>query len=164
MAGFTVTNKCVDYFLATALTVAPDIRMILFKGTFPAVATLKDIDNVTAAIATTLDECDATNYSPGPTTRHTGNGSVLDPTITWGPIDAANDRFRITAAAPVFTALGGATNNTLVCVGWYIHTGTNDTNNIMLGFDQPASGNLTTSGQNVTFPALQLDITGTTGT
>ena len=64
--AFTVTNKGLDYLLGTAISGSTDIRMIVFKGTVPSVATIRDWDFVSDATASTLDEAAASGYR-GPT-------------------------------------------------------------------------------------------------
>jgi hypothetical protein len=124
----------------------PDLRMIVFKGTVPSTATIKDFNLISDAIATTLDEAAASGY--------TRSNAALDLTITVTE-DDTNDKVTITAPAPVLTSV--AAGETWTCVGYYFRVAGNDTDQ-MLGIDVPTPATLDTNGQNVTLPALLLEL------
>lgn len=153
MAGFTVTNKGMEYLLANAITTSTDVRMIVFKGTVPSSATMKDFDNVNDALASSLDEATAASASWTP-------GRIDPGPLTITPSEVT-DNVIITTPAPVLTAV--TTGETWTAVGFYIEAA-NDTARTLLGVDVPTPTTLTTNGQNVTLPALLLTITGSTGT
>jgi hypothetical protein len=153
--AFTLTNKGTEFLLANAITTATDVRIIVFKGTPPNGATMKDFDNVADAIASTLDEATATSVSWTP--------GRVDPgplTITMSEV---TDNVVITTPAPVLTSV--LTGETWTAVGFYIEpvAGATDTTRTLIGVDIPTPSTLTTNGQNVTLPALLLTITGSTG-
>jgi hypothetical protein len=150
--AFTVTNKGMEYLLANAITASTDVRLIVFKGTVPTGATMKDFDNVADALASSLDEATATSTSWTP--------GRIDP----GPItitaSEALDNIVITTPAPVLVSV--LSGETWTAVGYYIE-GASDAARTLLGVDIPTPSTLTTNGQNVTLPALLLTITGSTG-
>ena len=142
--AFTVTNKWLDYMHTAAISGSTDIRQIVFKGTVPSVATMRDWDFVSDAIASTLDEAAVAGYSRP------------DPTVTYTPSDAS-DNVVISCPATVLTSV--AAGETWTAVGWYVNVGT-DATNVLIGVDVPTPATLVTNGQNVTLPALQLTVTG----
>ena len=141
---FTVTNKWLDYMHGTVISAGTDIRMVVFKGTVPSVATMRDWVFVSDALASSLDEAAASGY-----TRP-------DPTISYTP-STASDNVVISAPAPVLTAV--ATGETWTAVGWYVHVGA-DGANPLIGIDMPTPTTLVTNGEDVTLPALLLTVTG----
>jgi hypothetical protein len=118
--------------------------MIVFKGTVPSVATMRDWDFVADATASTLDEAAASGYSRP------------DLTVSYTPSDAS-DNVVISATAPVLTSV--AAGETWTAVGYFVQTGS-DATATLLGVDVPTPSTLATNGQNVTLPALSLTITG----
>jgi hypothetical protein len=150
--AFTLTNKGTEFLLANAITAATDVRIIVFTGTVPNGATLKDLDNVAEAIATTLNEATATSAS--------WTAGRVDPgPLTITPSEVT-DNVIITTPAAVLTSV--TTGETWTAVGWYIE-GASDTARTLIGVDIPTPSTLTTNGQNVTLPALLLTVTGSTG-
>lgn len=150
--AFTLTNKGTEYLLANAITASTDVRLIVFTGTPPNGATMKDFDNVADAIASTLNEATATSTSWTP-------GRVDPGPLTITPSEAL-DNVVITTPAPVLLAV--TTGETWTAVGFYIEAA-NDTLRTLIGIDIPTPSTLTTNGQNVTLPALLLTVTGSTG-
>jgi hypothetical protein len=150
--AFTVTNKGMEYLLANAITTATDVRLIVFKGTVPSGATMKDFDNVADALASTLDEATATSVSWTP-------GRIDPGPLTITPSETT-DNIVITTPAPVLTAV--TTGETWTACGFYIE-GASDSARTLIGVDVPTPSTLVTNGQNVTLPALLLTITGSTG-
>ena len=150
--AFTVTNKGMEYLLANAFTTSTDVRLIVFTGTPPNGATMKDFDNVADALASALNEATATSVSWTP-------GRVDPGAVTITPSEVT-DSIVITTPAPVLTAV--TTGETWTACGFYIE-GANDTARTLIGVDIPTPSTLTTNGQNVTLPALLLTITGSTG-
>jgi hypothetical protein len=142
--AFTVTNEWLEYATANPVTAATDIRAIVFTGAVPAAATIRDLDTVADALATTLNEAAASGYSRP------------DPTITVTPSDAS-DNLIISCPPPTLTSV--AAGETWTAVGWYVHSGA-DSGNVLIGIDVPTPSTLTTDGENVILPALQLVVTG----
>src|SRR6478752_7553592 len=89
----------------TSLPAASDglVVVLLKSANLEADAPLKDYDNLSLLLAGTSDECDATNYAR----------KVITSGTTFGPPDDTNERVDLDIADQVWTALGGATNNTL---------------------------------------------------
>ena len=143
--AFTVTNQGLEHIVANAISSSTDIRMVVFKGTVPAVATMRDWSFVSDAIASTLDEAAASGYT---------RPDLASVTVT---ASDASDNVTITAAAPVLTSV--ASGETWTCVGYFIQVGA-DTANPLIGIDVPTPSTLATNGQNVTLPALLLTVTG----
>jgi hypothetical protein len=77
------------------------IAVLLKSAGLETDSTLKDYDTLSALLAGTSDEADATNY-----VRKTLTGV----TVT---VDDTNDRVDLDCADITWTALGGATNNTV---------------------------------------------------
>jgi hypothetical protein len=147
--AFTMTTKGVYSLLNTAWasgSTTPDLRMIVFKGTALTTGAIQDLNTIADAIATTLDEATATGY-----TRANAN---LDLTITVTEDDTGN-LASITAPAPTLTSV--ASGETWTCVGYYIRTTGADTD-VLIGIDVPTPSTLATNGQNITLPALLLNV------
>ncbi len=124
------------------------IRMGLMKVQGAAADTqaeVRDLNTVTDLIVTSgCTECDFTNYA-----RKNLSRSVASE-------DDANDRVNLDAADVVWTAAGGATNNTILGAFFYdATTDTNDTTRILLSVDWFASS-LTTNGGDVTYAIADL--------
>ena len=83
-------------------------------------ATMKDVDTITALLAASCTEADFTNY-----VRKT----LASLTVT---VVDGSDVVRVDAADVVFTAAGGATNNTTTDVIIYEDVGGSDTTSIPL--------------------------------
>lgn len=98
---FNAVKGKVSYY--AGLPAANDaLIIVLLKSTgIEADGVLKDYDDLAALLAAANDECDATNY-----VRKT----LTAATIT---VDDTNDRVDIDIADLTWTALGGASNNTI---------------------------------------------------
>ena len=144
-----MTTKGIQTLLAQNITTAaaPDIRMIVFKGTFPAPSAIKDLNTVADAIATTLDEAAASGYSRA--------NAALDLTITVTE-DDTNDKVTITAPAPTLTSV--AAGETWTAVGYYLYNAGADSTKELIGIDVPTPATIDTNGQNVTLPALLIEL------
>ena len=153
--AFTVTNKGMEYLLANAITGSTDVRLIVFTGTVPSGPTMKDFDNVSDALASSLNEATATSVSWTP--------GRVDPGALTVTASEVSDSVVLSTAAPVLTSVAGT--ETWTAVGFYIEptSGASDTTRTLLGVDVPTPSTLTTNGQNVTLPALLLTVTGSTG-
>jgi hypothetical protein len=99
-----------------------------------------DLNTVNDLIVTSgCTECDFTNYARVALTR-----------TNWAE-DDTNDRANAVAAAVVWTAAGGATNNTILGAFFYdATTDTNDTTRLLISVDWFATG-ITTNGGNYTY-------------
>lgn len=87
------------------LPAASDAIIAVLCKTAEADATLADYDDLSALLAGTTDECDATDY-----VRKTITSGI---TIT---VDDANNRTDIDIGDITWTGIGGATNNTLAAL------------------------------------------------
>lgn len=125
----------------TSLPAAADaLVVVLLKATgLQADATLADHDDLSVLLAATNDEADATNYA-----RKVVSASV---TVT---VDDANERVDLDLPDQTWTALGGATNNSigklLICYDNDTAAGT-DSNIIPLTYHDFV---VTTDGSDVT--------------
>jgi hypothetical protein len=120
---------------------ATNCLMLLLKAN-EAEATLRDRDDVAAILASGSTECDATNYA-----RKTG----LTGTIT---VDDTNDRVDVDIPDQTWTALGGASNNTLTKLIIAYQEAAADANRIPLTHHDFA---VTTDGSDVT---VQINASG----
>lgn len=121
------------------------IRMGLLKVQGAAADTaveVADLNTVNDLIVTSgCTECDFTNYARKNLSR-----------TNWAE-DDVNDRAQAVAAAVVWTAAGGATNNTIVGAFFYdATTDTNDTTRQLISVDWFATG-ITTNGGDYTYDA-----------
>jgi hypothetical protein len=91
----------VKYYAELPATNDALILVLLKSSGLEADATLRDYDDLAALLAGTNDEADFTNYA---------RKSITSATIT---VDDTNNRVDIDIADQVYTAAGGATNNTL---------------------------------------------------
>ena len=147
--AFTMTTRGVYTLLNKAWangSTTPDLRMIVFKNAVPAASAIQDFNTIADAIASTLDEAAVTGY-----TRANAN---LDLTITVTEDDSGN-LTSITAPAPVLTSV--AAGETWTCVGYYDRVAGNDTD-VLIGIDVPTPSTISTNGQNVTLPALLINV------
>ena len=108
-------------------------------------AEVRDLNTVNDLIVTSgCTECDFTNYVRKNLTR------------TNAAEDDTNDRVNIDAADVVWTAAGGAVNNTIL--GAFVYdasTDTNDTTRLLISVDWFATG-LPTNGGDVTYAIADL--------
>ena len=144
--AFTVTNHGMLTMLNSAFTSSTDIRMMVFKGTVPGVAAIRDMDFLSELLASSgLLEATASGY-----TRQALSGKAVTKSDT-------TDNVVISASAPVLTAV--ATGETWTGVGYYIE-GASDAARVLLGVDVPTPPTLATNGADVTLPALSITVTG----
>jgi len=124
------------------------VLVLLKAGGLEADAVLKDYDTLADVLAAANDECDFTNYA-----RKTLTDADLGPTA----VDDTNDRREADFADPVWTAAGGASNNSigkfLVCYDSDT-TGGTDANLVPLTAHDCV---ITTNGGDIT---VQLAVTG----
>ena len=108
-------------------------------------AEVADLNTMNDLIVTSgCTECDFTNYARKNLSR------------TNAAEDDANDRVGLDAADIVWTAAGGATNNTILGAAFYdATTDTNDTTRLLISVDWFAAG-LTTNGGDVTYAIADL--------
>lgn len=108
-------------------------------------AEVADLNTVNDLIVTSgCTECDFTNYARKNLSR------------TNAAEDDTNDRVNIDAADVVWTAAGGATNNTILGAFFYdASTDTNDTTRLLISVDWFAAG-LPTNGGDVTYAITDL--------
>lgn len=138
-----VTNKGLYYIANNAISSSTDLRAAVMKGTTPSAATIRDLDDLAAAIATTWDEAAAANYA---------RIDLASVTITESD---ASDNVTITAAAPTINSVGAG--ETWVAICYYIE-GASDAARPLISVDVPASS-IATNGGNITLPAFSLTIT-----
>lgn len=124
------------------------IRMGLMKVQGAAADTaveVADLNTVTDLIVTSgCTECDFTNYARKNLSR------------TNAAEDDANDRVNLDAADVVWTAAGGASNNTIVGAFFYdATTDTNDTTRLLISVDWFAAS-ITTNGGDYTYAIADL--------
>lgn len=122
--------------LLGATDAGSNLRILLLKAV-DTDATMKDVDTITALLATAADEADATNYA---------RATALTTSVTSNDTD---DRGDIAISADVtFTALGGASNNTIEAAVLYKFV-TNDGDSIPIAFYDINPG-VPTNGSNFT--------------
>jgi hypothetical protein len=150
--AFTMTNRGL-YMLLTNPIVAPgtaatsDIRMAVFKGTYPAsVATIRTMNFLSDVVTAGMTEAVATNYAR------------QDLTLTITEELAAANTVTISAPAPVLTSV--ASGETWTGVAYFLNTAGADTVKELIGLDQPTPTTLATNGQNITLPSLLITISG----
>lgn len=124
------------------------IRCALLKVQGAAADTaveVADLNTMNDLIVTSgCTECDFTNYARKNLAR------------TNAAEDDANDRVNLDAADIVWTAAGGATNNTILGAAFYdATTDTNDTTRLLISVDWFAAG-LPTNGGDVTYAIADL--------
>lgn len=124
------------------------IRTALLKVQGTAADTqveVADLNTMNDLIVTSgCTECDFTNYARKNLAR------------TNAAEDDANDRVNLDAADVVWTAAGGATNNTILGAAHYdASTDTNDTTRLLISVDWFAAG-LTTNGGDFTYAIADL--------
>jgi hypothetical protein len=124
------------------------VRCALVKvqgATADTQAEVADLNTMNDLIVTAgCTECDFTNYARKNLTR------------TNAAEDDANDRVGLDAADIVWTAAGGATNNTILGAAFYdASTDTNDTTRLLISVDWFAAG-LPTNGGDVTYAIADL--------
>lgn len=128
---------------------ATAIKCGLIKVTAPAgadtAAEVADLNTVQDLLVTaSATEADFTNYARKNFTR------------TNAAEDDTNDRVNLDASDVVWTAAGGATNNTVYGLFWYdATTDTNDTTRLLMGVDWFASS-VTTNGGDLTYAITDL--------
>src|SRR6185295_7072616 len=108
-------------------------------------AEVSDLNTMNDLIVTSgCTECDFTNYARKNLTR------------TNATEDDANDRVNMDASDIVWTAAGGALNNTILGAAFYdATTDTNDTTRLLISVDWFAAG-LPTNGGDVTYAIADL--------
>ena len=106
----TIFNRGKQQLIASAAA-SLDIRALLLGNSGGSVATGHDVDFnfVSDVLGTACDELVATNYA---------RKTVTSITITE---DDTNNRVEIDWAVPAWTALGGASNDTVRAVLFYVH-------------------------------------------
>ena len=110
--------------------------------TLAEVADLNTVNDLLVTAGAT--ECDFTNYVRKTLTRSNATE------------DDTNDRVNMDASDVVWTAAGGATNNTVLGMFWYdATTDTNDTTRLLMGVDWFATGT-TTNGGDLTYAITDL--------
>lgn len=111
-----------------------NIRLLLLKAA-PTIPADLDVDTITALLASTADECDATNYA------RKINGTDFTLTVITNDTDNRAD-IQIDADL-TYANLGGALNNTVVGALLFEHN-TNDSDSIPIVFfdiaDTPTNG------------------------
>ena len=144
--AFTFANRGLFALLNQTITSSTDLRMLVFKGTVPGVAAIRDMDFVSNLLASAgLSEAAASGYSR----RTLASVAVTE--------SDATDSVTISAAAPVLTTV--AAGETWTGVAYYIE-GASDAARTLLGVDVPTPPTLVTNGADVTLPALLITITG----
>jgi len=141
--AFTMTNRGLFYLLNNAISASTDIRAAVFKGSAPAVATMRDYDFL-SSLTGAMTEAAASGYA---------RVDLASVAITESD---ASDNVTITAAA--WTMNSVAAGETWTAIGYYVE-GASDAARTLLGVDVPSSS-ITTNGSNITGPALLITITG----
>ena len=139
----TMTNRGLHTLLNSAISGSTDIRMAVFKGTVPSVASMRDM-NFLSELTAVSTEAAAVGYS---------RADLASVTLTESD---GSDNVTLTAAAPAWA--GVAVGETWTHVAYYIEEAS-DAARILLCVDDPAS-DLVTNGGNVTGPALSITVTG----
>jgi hypothetical protein len=98
---FNIAKGKIAYYAGLPAANDALIAVLLKSSGIEADATLADHDTLSALLAATNDEADATNY-----VRKT----LASVTVT---VDDTNNRVDLDFADPVWTTLGGASNNTI---------------------------------------------------
>lgn len=138
-----ITNRGLFHLTSNAISGTTDIRMAVFRGAVPAVATIRDM-NFLSDLTAVSTEAAAANYA---------RADLASVTVTESD---ASDNVTITAAAPSWTNV--AAGETWTHVAYYIE-GASDAARVLLAVDDPAA-DLITNGGSVTGPALSITITG----
>lgn len=136
-ANFLIASQALDW-------ANDDIRVMLLQG---AGTPARDNVSITDVLAETdVDECDATNY-----VRKTLAGNAITQSTSKALLDGTN---------PVWSSLGGATNNTITGAAFYKHV-TNDADAIFIGYidtaDLPTNGGDVTLAKDATKKFFVLD-------
>lgn len=101
---FNIAKGKVAYYAGLPATNDALILVLLKSSGIEADSALKDYDDLASLLAAANDESDATNYA---------RKTITSVTVT---VDDTNDRVDVDFADPVYTTLGGATNNTIAKV------------------------------------------------
>ena len=144
MAGFLTNKGAYLLNVGTVIWTSSTIKAMLLKST----ATIDQDDNTVSQIV--ASECDATGYVGG----FAGADRLTLGTKSTTENDTSN-RIEMDAANIPWTAIGGATNNTLRYVA-IIRENTNDADSDVLGYVQFTS-DVNTNGGDVT---AQIDAAG----
>jgi hypothetical protein len=151
--AFTMTNRGMYYMLTAAFTsgtTTPDLRMAVFKGTVPAVGSIRTMNFLSEVTSAGMTEAAATGY--------TRTNTQLDLTLTVTEEPSGANSVTISAPAPVLTAV--AAGETWTAVAYYCNNGGADSTKELVGIDVPTPPTLATNGADVTLPALLITITG----
>jgi hypothetical protein len=141
----TMTNRGLFYLENNAITSSTDIRQAAFIGSAPSVATIRDL-NFLADLTALQTEATFTNYA---------RQDLAGVTITESD---ASDNVVISATAATISSAGGASNQTVTTVAYYVE-GASDAARTLLSVDVPSSS-ITTNGSNLTLPTLTYTTTG----
>jgi hypothetical protein len=142
--AFTVTNHGKFYIMNNAITSSTDIRAAIFKGTPPSAATIQDYDFL-SSLTGAMSEAAAAGYSR----------AALDLAGVAVAEDDTGNLAKITASAWTLTSV--ASGETWTAIGYFVYNAS-DSAAPLLGVDAPTSS-LVTNGNNVTGPALEIDLT-----
>jgi hypothetical protein len=151
--AFTMTNRGLYNLLTAVFTsgsTSPDLRMAVFKGTVPAVGTIRTMNSLADVTTAGMAEAAASGY--------TRTNTQLDLTLTVTEEPSGANSVTIAAPAPVLTAV--AAGETWTAVAYYANNGGADSTKDLIGIDVPTPPTLVTNGADVTLPALLITITG----
>ena len=141
---FTMTNHGLAELLAQNITAATDLRALVFKTTTPTVAQIRDCNTVADLLALTT-EAAASGY-----TRATLAGLAITENDT-------ADQVTITANSYQWATV--ASGETWLGIGYFIHTGANDSVRSLVGVDVPTAS-IATNGGSITLSSLLITVTG----
>lgn len=145
--AFTFCNRGLYTLMASAISGATDLRMAVFTGTVPAVATIRDWDTLADVIA---DASSAEAVASGYARADLAGVTLAE--------DDALDKVTLVATASTWTSV--AAGETWTFAALYVE-GASDSARTLIGIDAP--GSLPTNGGNITGPAVAISLAAGVG-
>ncbi len=145
--AFTFCNRGLYTLMASAISGATDLRMAVFTGTVPAVATIRDWNTLADVIA---DASSAEAVASGYARADLAGVTLAE--------DDALDKVTLVATASTWTSV--AAGETWTFAALYVE-GASDSARTLIGIDDP--GSLPTNGGNITGPAVAINLAAGVG-
>ena len=139
-----VTNRGIFHLLNTAISGSTDLRAAVYRGTVPAVATIRDMNFLSEVAGAGMTEAAASGYA---------RADLAAVTLTEND---GSDNVSLTATAPSWASV--AAGETWTAIAYYIENAS-DATRVLVSIDDPAS-DLITNGGNVTGPTPTWNVTG----
>jgi len=146
--AFTFATRGLYTLMASAISGATDLRMAVFTGTIPAVATIRDWNTLADVIA---DAGSAEAVASGYARAGLAGVTLAE--------DDALDKVTLVATAPTWT--GVAAGETWTFAALYVE-GASDSARTLIGIDAPAESQLTNGG-NIGGPAVAINLAAGVG-